>query len=338
VVTFTAKVLSNAGIPFGGATFYDGTLPLGTCSLLGDGGCTYSTASLAVGAHSITVSYNANATFAASTSAASTVTINAAAAGLSPTYVVLGSTGGTGRTTIVAKVAASRGLPAGKVVFLDGGAILGTVMTDGSGMASLPLTALAAGTHHFSASFVGGPPFAPAVSPYLLEQFPDGGEAFSMTVSADSLDLSSPGLQTLEVALVPAAGFQQTIYLACDSGLPPGYECIFSPASLYAGSSQLRIKSSTRNPLHSGRKRILPASLLLIVSLSLCLAGRGRRPLLVTVVLSVCLVWFSGCGTPSAPSSRGEMSVLSIRATAGTGGTVTIHSSQILLRTPSAGS
>ncbi|MGB8260765.1 MAG: FG-GAP-like repeat-containing protein [Terracidiphilus sp.] len=75
--TLTATVTSASGTPFGSVAFYDGSALLGVSSLR-KGKAAWSTASLAVGAHTLTAVYRANGTFAGSNSAARTVTVSAA--------------------------------------------------------------------------------------------------------------------------------------------------------------------------------------------------------------------------------------------------------------------
>src|SRR5207302_199187 len=74
-VTFTATVTSSNGTPGGTVTFRDGGSPVGTVALTG-GSATLTPASLAAGDHSITADYNGDATFAVSTSATLTQTVN----------------------------------------------------------------------------------------------------------------------------------------------------------------------------------------------------------------------------------------------------------------------
>jgi hypothetical protein len=77
-VTLTAAVSGTGGTPTGTVTFSDGSTKLGTGTLNSSGRATYSTSSLAIGAHSITATYGGDTNFAASTSAAVTVTVTAA--------------------------------------------------------------------------------------------------------------------------------------------------------------------------------------------------------------------------------------------------------------------
>jgi Bacterial Ig-like domain (group 3)/FG-GAP-like repeat/FG-GAP repeat len=332
VVTFTANVTANSGAPFGGATFYDGTIPLGTSSLQADGSSIYSTASLAVGAHNITAVFNANATFASSTSSVIVVTVASAEAGLSPTVVTMGATGSGDQALLAAQVSALHGLPAGEVIFLDDGNILGSTTTNGSGFASLTVPALGGGVHNLYASFAGASQFAPTVSPELLEQFPAGATGFSLSFATSSVDVTSAGSQTILVTIVPTAGFQQPVELSCASGVPSGYECSFSPASLYAGNSYLRIQASAKAAVERTGAGALYGALLGVFSFLLIGAVSLRRPhCLVLLMACLWLTVMPGCGNPPSSSASPQMMVLSIQATARNGGATIVHSAQILL-------
>src|SRR5258708_3914115 len=70
-VTFTASVqpaTTTSYAPTGTVTFYDGTSPIGSGSLDGQGVAQLTTGSLSVGVHSITASYSGDAHFAPATS------------------------------------------------------------------------------------------------------------------------------------------------------------------------------------------------------------------------------------------------------------------------------
>jgi sugar lactone lactonase YvrE len=91
-VTFTATVSSSAGTPSGSVSFYNGTTLLGA-GTMAQGVATYTTASLPVGAFSITAAYGGDANFAALTSSALTemVTTSYAVTGpATPTSVAPG--------------------------------------------------------------------------------------------------------------------------------------------------------------------------------------------------------------------------------------------------------
>lgn len=124
-VTFTATLTSTAGTPTGTADFYDGATKLGTGTLAA-GVATYTTSSLATGAHSITAVYSGDSSFVTVSSTALTETIEdftfapaangassaTAVAGGQATYqLAFGAVGGTtGAQAITLGVS---GLPAG---------------------------------------------------------------------------------------------------------------------------------------------------------------------------------------------------------------------------------
>ena len=78
-VTFTATVApqSGSGTPTGIVNFLDGTTMVGSGTLNGSGVATFSTSSLASGTHSVTAAYQGDTNFAASTSSAVSVHVNA---------------------------------------------------------------------------------------------------------------------------------------------------------------------------------------------------------------------------------------------------------------------
>jgi Bacterial Ig-like domain (group 3)/FG-GAP-like repeat/FG-GAP repeat len=87
-VTLTAKVTSTAtGTLTGTVEFLDGTTVLGSPALTAAGTVTLTSTTLAAGAHSLTAHYSGNTTFAASTSSAVSLTVNAA----TPTFAVSAS-------------------------------------------------------------------------------------------------------------------------------------------------------------------------------------------------------------------------------------------------------
>ena len=81
-VTFTATLTAavpGAGTPTGTVMFYDGATPIGS-GMLSGGKATFSTKTLGVGSHSITVVYGGDANFLTSTSGVLTQTVNGTAA------------------------------------------------------------------------------------------------------------------------------------------------------------------------------------------------------------------------------------------------------------------
>jgi hypothetical protein len=155
-VTFTATVAPEfGGTPTGTVTFYDGTTAVKTGSLMG-GVTRFTTAGLGVGTHSITVVYNGNASFLASTSNALSQVVKKATtttklvSSLNPSKVgqYVGFT-----ATVTAQFG---GTLTGTVTFKDGTTTLGTV-TLTSHVAGFTTSTLATGTHNITATYNGSP-------------------------------------------------------------------------------------------------------------------------------------------------------------------------------------
>lgn len=332
VVNFSVTVASGSGVPFGGVTFYDGTAPLGTSSLQADGSCTYSTAGLSVGTHSITATFNANATFSASTSTPASVTINSAPSGLTQTAVLLASADSGDYSILTAQVAAPAGAPSGLITFLDGGTILGSVFSSVSGTASFSLPELGSGSHNLYASFAGSAQFAPSVSPVLIEQLPSRGPGFSLLVSPNSVSLGSPQGQSIQLTVIPSSGFSGNVQLSCGDGLPAGYRCSFTPRSLTSGVSVLRIQPTSKSAVQQATAWWY-AAIIGMASMLLAVPLRRRRPRPITAS-AVCLLLavVIGCGTTSESANQGQLAVLSIQASAISDSSTVLHSAQILVR------
>ncbi len=334
-VTFTANVGSAAGVPFGGATFYDGSSILGTSSLKADGSSTYSTASLSTGTHSITAAFNANGPFAGSTSAPISISVLAAPAMALATLVSLApeASPSDNSSSLVANVSAPKGAPTGIVTFLDSGTILGTAVTNQSGLATLRVDTLGSGFHSFTASFAGASEFAPGVSPALYDQWSETGPGFTVTLGARTLSVKSPGSQSLQINIEPLSAFRQQLQLSCAGGLPAGYDCTFSPGTLNGGG----VSTLTIQPIATsaqGSSRMAPLYRLTFGVLSFALLGsltrRSRGLLLLVMATCFPLCFLNGCSTAFSESGT-QRSVLTIRAESGTGPEMIVHSTQVTL-------
>jgi hypothetical protein len=335
VVTFGTGVTSSPGVPFGGATFFDGTVPLGTVALKADGTATFSTAALTVGTHKISCAFNPNASFGGSTSPVLGITVSSAPGDLARTIVSLTTTldPAASNLLLVAKVHSLEGSPAGMVTFLDGGDILGNSETDSSGAAMIRVP-LSAGAYHFSASFGGGAVSAPQASPALQEQWPASGPGFYINLGGDALQVRDTASQPFGITLIPAgAAFQQVIQMSCSDGLPAGYTCSFSPATLDGGGrTNLTLVNSAEHSrnLYRSLGWLEPALGILVFSLVGTVSRRKTAYLAIIVaVIGMTLVGI-GCGN-SSPRQRSQLQVLSIQATSGVGSNLIVHSAQVEL-------
>ena len=121
---------------------------------------TFNTASLTVGTHSITATYNGDANFAAGTSGVLVQTV--AQAATATTLVSSLNPSEFGKpVTFTATVTSSGGTPTGTVTFNDGGVAIGTA-TLAAGIASFTTSSLTIGSHAITASYAAPQISAPA--------------------------------------------------------------------------------------------------------------------------------------------------------------------------------
>jgi sugar lactone lactonase YvrE len=155
-VTFTAKVAGASGptIPTGTVSFLDGTSLLGTIGLDGSGSASFTTSTLTVGAHSVTVSYAGDGKYAAGTSSLLVQTVANASTTIELSASANPATFGA-PLSLTAMVTSNGGFATGSVVFVDGSTPLGTGTLDANGNAVLKTAALAPGTHTIVATYAG---------------------------------------------------------------------------------------------------------------------------------------------------------------------------------------
>ncbi|HEY1576611.1 MAG TPA: Ig-like domain repeat protein, partial [Terracidiphilus sp.] len=188
-LTFTASIVSSSPGITGSITFFDGGTPLNTASLV-NGAAALTTAGLTFGVHSVTAEYSGDAQHAASsstilderivepTTATLTSSLNPAVAGVD--------------VALTASILASGGqVPTGSIIFRDGAAVLGTVMLDGGGAATLHTSSLAVGAHVTTVSY-GGDSNAAAAAASLTETIQNTTTHIGLTVSANPDIYGSP--------------------------------------------------------------------------------------------------------------------------------------------------
>ncbi|HWE02045.1 MAG TPA: Ig-like domain repeat protein [Tepidisphaeraceae bacterium] len=174
-VTFTATVSAVApgsGTPTGNVKFMDGSTVLATVALSSSGKATYATSRLSVASHTITAVYVDDANFAASTSAALTQTVNrdATATSLKSSDSSAVSKESVTFTATVAAVAPGSGTPTGYIRFMDGSAILATVLLNSSAKATFATAKLSIASHTITAVYVDDANFAASTSPALTQR------------------------------------------------------------------------------------------------------------------------------------------------------------------------
>jgi hypothetical protein len=173
-VTFTGTVSVVApavGTPTGTLTFKDGATTLGTGTLNASGWTTFTTSSLPVGSHSITVVYSGDGNFNTATSPALSQTVNKGsvsnvlASSLNPSLAGQSVT----FTATISVVAPAVGTPSGTVTFKDGTTTLGTSTLSSAGWTTFSTSTLTAGTHSITAVYGGDTNFASGTSPAVSQ-------------------------------------------------------------------------------------------------------------------------------------------------------------------------
>jgi Pro-kumamolisin, activation domain/Bacterial Ig-like domain (group 3) len=170
IVKLTATIKSNTtGTPSGTVLFKDGATTLGSGPLNTSGVANFTTLTLAVGVHHITVVYNGNADFTASTSPALTQTVKKSASTTTLTSSANPSKVGKPVTFTATVTPAFGGVPAGTVTFKDGATTIGSGTLNPTHQAKLTTTTLAAGTHHITAVYGGNVNYNTSTSASLAQ-------------------------------------------------------------------------------------------------------------------------------------------------------------------------
>lgn len=169
-VTLTATVThgtGETGTPTGTVQFFSGTISLGTATLDSSGVAKLVTATIPIGTDAITAQFLGDASFKASTSPATTVTITQSSSQTALTSSPNPSTSGDAvtLTATVSPADPSTFTPTGNVEFFNGATSLGTATLNSSGVAVLGITTLPIGTNHLTANYKGDTNFKVSTSP-----------------------------------------------------------------------------------------------------------------------------------------------------------------------------
>lgn len=314
VFTVTAQVTSSSGTPAGGVTFLDGSTVLGVLALDQSGVSTFSTASLTQGSHTITAEYQANGPYAASTSQSSSVTVNVANPVLMPTATAIvqfrPALGGGLLTAAV--TGASE--PQGVVSAIVDGRLAGAAQVGNDASAAIPVSLSGGGVHTIVASYAGSSISAPSASPALETTAYSAASDFMLQGDRSEISMSGDSGATLHLAVTPVGVWSGTVSLSCLSGVPQGYACAFSPATVDgSGTAMLTIRPERTIPLGAV---MLPL---------ICLFLRRKRwTTLCACLLLGAVLSATACGR-TAPAIQTSITVR------GTSGSL-VHSVQFTLR------
>jgi hypothetical protein len=250
-VTFTATVTPATGgtTPAGQIIFGDGDLQIGAATVDATGKATFTTTTLATGAHSITAAYAGSTTFLGSLSSTLSVNVTGTAATTTTTSLTASAStitlgGSITFTAAITPAAGNTGTPTGTVTFLDGTITLGTG-TVASATATYTTTALTTGSHNITAVYSGDTAFSTSTSaivPITVNSVPIVATTTTLAASATSA-VSGTSL-TFTATVTPASGTTAptgTVTFSDGSTtLGPGTlasgKAIFTTSSLAVGS------------------------------------------------------------------------------------------------------
>jgi sugar lactone lactonase YvrE len=202
-VTLTFTATAPTGTPTGVVTFYDGSTILNTASLSASGTAAYSTATLSVGTHNLSVQYAGDGSNALGQSNIVSEVVQHAA-----TTTVLASSSSTAtvgtQVTFTATVSSSNGpTPTGTVQFMDGSTSLGSGTVGSGGTAALSIALLAPGTHIIVAIYNGDTDDSMSSSTALTETIQQIATGTALTASLNPI---SAGATLNLTAVVSATG------------------------------------------------------------------------------------------------------------------------------------
>jgi predicted secreted protein len=201
-VTFTATVTGTS--PTGTVTFKDGAITLGT-GTLSSGKATFTTSALSLGTHSITATYNGDATNNPSTSAPLNQVVGP---GATTTTLISSANPSPFGQSVTFTATVTGASPTGTVTFNDGATTLATVTLNGSGQATFTTSALSFGTHSITATYNGDANNASSTSAPLGQVV---GQAPTSTALQSSVNPSALGQSVTFTATVTGTSVTGTV-------------------------------------------------------------------------------------------------------------------------------
>jgi sugar lactone lactonase YvrE len=168
-LTFTATVTGWTTAPIGSITFTDGSTPLGSATLNGNGIASLSAPPLAVGSHHVTAKFAGDVNdFTSQYSFVQTVN-------LAPTSTTLNTSNAVAQfSTLLTFTATVTGVsvstPTGNIAFKDGATTLATVPVNTLGVAIYVNSTLTAGTHTITAVYLGDSDYASSKSTQIITE------------------------------------------------------------------------------------------------------------------------------------------------------------------------
>lgn len=293
-VTLSVTVTGPGATPSGTITVTDGSTTVGTITLDAAGKGAISTSALTAGSHNLTFTYGGDANFTEGSEALTQRVVPAAttlqlASSRNPS--VAGDT-----IQLTATVAPS--VATGTVTFTvsqNGSVVESHSAVLASGIATLPISDLAAGTYQLQAVYRGDASYGPSTSTTLTQVVNAAGiPDFTLSLVNRASDVTSGTSWSSGINVTGVDGFSGNVTLSCSSGLDPTMKCSFSPAIVATGlQSNLSISTVGRT--------VTTVSAIGFPCLLALLGFRKRRSYLAIVLLIVASLGgelaLNGCGT-----------------------------------------
>ena len=221
LITLTGTITSNGVTPTGALALLDGSTSIATQNAPAGGSFTFSTSSLGIGTHNLSVSYAGDANNATATSNVVTIVVQQAstktslATSMNPQ--VLGQS-----VTFTASASSVSPNVTGTIDFEDGGTIISSVNLGTSGNAIFTTSSLTAGTHTITAVYSG-----------------DTNHSASTSVAISQLIVQAAGA-TFTSSLNPSVSGQNVVFtmkLATVGAVVPTGTVTFADGSTTLGTS-----------------------------------------------------------------------------------------------------
>jgi hypothetical protein len=338
---------SQQGAPTGTLTFSDtfngNTSTLLNTSLNSQGNAQIQETQLALGTHTLNVSYSGDASFSASNAGPVSVSV---AKGPTQTILFIPAGALPDSSVVLQAIVLPNGAldPTGTVQFFDGKTALGIPVQVKNLIATLTLTQLTNGSHSITGVYSGDANFTGSTSGagIIIVGNPD----FLISANPGIVTISGSGPGTTNILLTPGPGlgFFGSISLSC-SGLPTGSSCTFLPTQPNLnGSTPLNVALSITKPPaqsasigvapHSGAQGLAGSLGGATLACAFLLAWPRKKrawQLTASLILAAFLAAMSGCSgamsvSPPQSGSSTTSFVVTVTASGGAGAQAVSHS------------
>jgi hypothetical protein len=293
-VTLSVTVTGPGATPSGTITVTDGSTTVVTITLDATGKGALNTSALTASNHNLTFTYGGDANFTKGSESLTQRVVPAAttlqlASSRNPSVV---------GDTIQLTATVAPGVATGTVTFTvsqNGSSIESHSAALASGIATLSISDLAAGTYQLQATYSGDGSYVPSTSTTLTQVVNAAGVPdFTLSLVNRASDVVSGASWGTGIDVTGVDGFSGNVTLSCSSGLDLTMSCSFTPATVAAGSqAQLRISTIGRT--------VTTVSAIGLPCLLALFSFRKRRSYLAVVILVLASLGgtlaLNGCGT-----------------------------------------